>query len=189
MNKHLTAIAALLLAGTVHAQSGEAAGDLAHMGIAADLGTTAIGLSMGFAEANPLGVAVIPLKFIAKAQIEKIENPYERREAMATFTGVQFGAAAANLCTLAAANPALAMLCFAGGALLGYQQVKAIPTEDECVQRHMAKLEEATATGRLYRITLKTCQGAFEPGPLRAEPSGPVQALPQLVAYENGALR
>ncbi|HSV35574.1 MAG TPA: hypothetical protein VLI46_08450 [Ramlibacter sp.] len=189
MNKHLTAIAALLLAGTVHAQSGQTAGELAHMGIAADLGTTAIGLSMGFAEANPLGVAVIPLKFIAKAQIDKIENPYERREAMASFTGMQFGAAAANLCTIAAANPALAVLCFAGGAVLGYQKVKAVPTEDECVQRHMAQLEEAVATGRRYRITLKTCQGAFEPEPLLAEPAGPAKAMPQLVAQKDETLR
>ena len=53
--------------------------------------------------ANQLGIAAIPLKFIAQAQIEKIDNEEERREVMANFTGVQFGAAAARVraCALA----------------------------------------------------------------------------------------
>lgn len=188
MNKPLTAIAALLLAGTVHAQADARAGELASAGIAADLGTTALGLSMGFAEANPLGLATIPLKFIVKAEIEKIPDEFERREAMAQFTGMQFGAAAANLCTLALGNPAVAMLCFAGGALMGYNQVKAVPTEVECINRHMAKMEEALARGIHYRVTLKTCEGAFENRPLLAERAdetpAPVQVAQRATAQQ-----
>ena len=162
MHKYLLPIAALMLAGSVHAETPNPAGHLANTGIAVDLGSTALGLSMGMAESNPLGLALIPLKFIVKDQIDKMPDEYERREATAQFTGLQFGAGAANLCTLALGNPAVAALCFAGGMAFGYMQVKAIPTESECVDKHMARLQEAAATGRIYRVTLKTCQGQFE---------------------------
>lgn len=169
MHKYLFPIAALLVAGSVYAESPNPAGDLANAGIAVDLGSTALGLSMGMSEANPLGLALVPLKFIVKDQIDKIPNEYERREATAQFTGMQFGAGAANLCTLAAANPVFAAVCFAGGMAWGYMQVKAIPTETECVDRHMAKMQEAAATGRVYRVTLKTCQGQFDAEPMIAQ--------------------
>jgi hypothetical protein len=171
MHKHLFPIAALLMAGSVFAESPNPGSDLANAGIAADLGSTAIGLSMGMTESNPLGLALIPLKFIVKARIDKIENDHERREATAQFTGLQFAAGAANLCTLAVANPAFAALCFAGGMAYGYMQVKAIPTESECVQRHMAKLQEAVASGRTYRVTVKSCQGQFDADPIVAQVS------------------
>ena len=172
MNKTTTFLAALLLSGTAFAQSagtGTDASDLANAAIAADLGSTAIGLSMGFTEMNPLGAAVIPLKFIMKAQIEKISDEDERREAMAQFTGAQFGAAAANLCTLAAGHPAIAVVCFLGAARYGYNQVKAIPTRSDCVNKHMAKLEEAAAAGRVYRVVFKGCEGRFEDAPMVAQ--------------------
>ena len=149
--------------------------DAANAGIAADLGTTAIGLSMGATEANPLGLAVLPLKFLVKAQIDKIPEENQRREATAQFTGMQYGAAAANICTLAVANPLLAAVCFAGGLAYGYDKVKSIPTQTDCVNKHIAKFEEAVATGRVYRVSLKTCEGHFEPAPLYAQAS-PAQA-------------
>lgn len=170
MPKHIFPIAALLLAGPVYAQT-NFGGDLASVGIAADLGSTAIGLLMGLTESNPLGLALVPLKFVVKNQIDKIPNDHERREATAQFTGLQFGAGAANLCILAVANPAVAALCFAGGMAYGYLQVKAIPTDSECVDRHMAQLEEAARTGRIYRVRLKTCKGQFEPEMVLAETS------------------
>jgi len=171
MRKHLTFVAALLVASSVHAESPNPASELANAGIAADLGSTAIGLSMGLSEANPLGLALIPLKFIVKDRIDKMPDEYERREASAQFTGIQFGAGAANLCTLAVASPAVAALCFAGGMMWGYNQVKAIPTEGECINRHLAQFEEAAATGRIYKVTLKTCQGRFEPEAMVAQVS------------------
>lgn len=123
--------------------------------------------------ANPLGLAVVPLKFIVKAQIDKIPGDNQRREATAQFTGVQYGAAAANVCTLANGNPAIAVLCFAGGFAFGYDKVKSIPTETDCVNKHMAKFEEAVATGRVYKVSLKTCEGLFE-----SRPPLVAQALP-----------
>jgi hypothetical protein len=171
MRNHLTLIAALLLAGTACAQSAAPLGDAANAGIAADVGTTALGLSLGAAEANPLGLAVLPLKFLVKAQIDKIPEENQRREATAQFTGMQYGAAAANVCTLAIGNPVVAALCFAGGLAYGYDKVKSIPTETDCVNKHVAKFEEAVATGRVWRVSLKTCEGHFEPAPMVAQAS------------------
>ena len=126
---------------------------------------------MGAAEANPLGLAVLPLKFLMKAQIDKIPEENQRREATAQFTGMQYGAAAANICTLAVANPMVAVLCFAGGLTYGYDKVKSIPTETDCVNKHIAQFEQAVATGRVYRVSIKTCEGHFEPAPLVAQAS------------------
>jgi hypothetical protein len=175
MRNHLTFIAALLLAGSAYAQSAAPMSDAANAGIAADVGTTALGLSLGAAEANPLGLMVLPLKFLVKGQIDKIPEENQRREATAQFTGMQYGAAAANLCTLAVANPVIAAVCFAGGLAYGYDKVKSIPTETDCVNKHIAKFEEAVATGRVYRVSLKTCEGHFEPAPLFAQ-AAPAQA-------------
>ena len=154
-------LVALLLASSAYAESPNPASDLVHAGIAADLGTTAIGLGLGAAEMNPLGALIIPLKFIAKANIDKIEDQNERRFQTAGFTGIQFGAAAANICTLALASPPASALCFLGGMMLGYSQVMAVPTTDDCMNRHMNRMQEAVDTGRDYRVDLATCTGRF----------------------------
>ena len=170
MQKHAALIAALLFAGSACAESPDnERSQIATIGIAADLGTTALGLAMGAAEANPLGLATVPLKFLVKAQIDKIPDENQRREATARFTGVQLGAAAANLCTLAVGSPAVAVACMAGGIIAGYTKVKSIPTETDCVNKHMAKLEQAAASGRVYKISLKTCEGAYETEPMLAQ--------------------
>lgn len=183
MRTHLTFITALLMAGCAYAQSANPASDIANAGIAADLGTTAIALSMGASEANPLGLAVLPLKFLVKAQIDKIPGENERREATAQFTGMQFGAAAANVCTLTIGNPAIALLCFAGGLVYGYDRVKSIPTETDCVNKHMTQFQEAVATGRVYKVDIKTCEGHFEQPALVAQAPTiqPVGTVPQAV--------
>lgn len=170
--KLITLLAALSFAGAASAQAtdGRSASDVANQGIAADLGSTALGLSMGAAEANPLGALLIPLKFIVKAEIEKMPDETERRDAMATFSGAQFGAAAANICTLAAAaHPVIAVACFAGGAYYGYNKVKSIPTERECIDRNRVEMEAAAAAGRSYRVSLKTCAGEYVNEPLVAQ--------------------
>ena len=160
---------ALLLASPAYADSPNPASDLVNAGIAADLGTTAIGLGLGTAEMNPLGFLIIPLKLIAKANIDKIEDQNERRFQTAQFTGIQFGAAAANICTIALASPPAAALCFLGGMMLGYGKVMAIPTTDDCMDRHMNQMQEAVDTGRVYRVDLATCSGRFvDPMPVYA---------------------
>ncbi len=161
----LTCLAlSLLIASTAAAESPDKAGNVALTGIAADLGSTALGLSLGAAEANPLGLAIVPLKFLVKQHIEQVPDQHERRNALARFTGAQFGAAAANVCTLLLANPVLSTLCFVGGVAFGYDKVRSIQTSEEvCVSRHMPMFEAALATGRIYKVELKTCTGRFEP--------------------------
>ena len=160
MKRHLLLVA-LLLASSAYADSPNPASDLVYAGIAADLGTTAIGLGLGAAEMNPLGFLIVPLKFIGKANIDKMEDQNERRFQTAEFTGIQFGAAAANICTLALGSPPAAALCFLGGMMLGYSNVMAVPTTDDCMNRHMKQLQEAVDTGRDYRVDLATCTGRF----------------------------
>lgn len=186
MRKALAFIAAVLVAGSAYSQSPNPAGGIANAGIAADLGTTALGLAMGASEANPLGLAVVPLKFLVKSHIGRMPDENQRREATAMFTGAQFGAAAANLCTLAMGNPAVAAACFAGGMALGYSQVKSIPTEADCFNRHLPRFEEAAATGRVYRVTIETCVGRFEDPVERTASSAPAE-LP-LLADGTGAI-
>lgn len=178
MRKSLIFAAAILVAGSAWCQARNPANDIANAGIAADLGTTALGLAIGAAEANPLGIAVIPLKFLAKSEIDRIPDENQRREASAMFTGVQFAAAAANLCTLAIGNPAVAATCFAAGMALGYRQVKSIPTEADCFNRHLPQFQEAAATGRVYRVTIETCVGRFDdPAPRTAFSAAPEHPL------------
>jgi len=164
MFKKIVLVLALMAAAAAGAQSIDVSGGLARTALAADLGTTALGLSLGAAEANPLGLAIVPMKFIVMTHIEQMTDEHARREQLAQFTGAQFGAAAANICTLAAGNPALSALCFAGAMAYGYDRVRSVPTrEEECVQRHLAMFEAGVATGRVYKVELKTCTGSFQP--------------------------
>lgn len=173
----------LMGAAAAGAQSMDQAGNVALTGVAADLGTTALGLSLGAAEANPLGLALVPLKFIAIAHIDQIADQHARREQLAQFTGAQFGAAAANICTLAAGTPAVGALCFVAAAAYGYQQVRSIPTaEEQCVQRHLAMFEAGVATGRIYKVELKTCTGSFQPARHAARGAREVLRVPAALA-------
>jgi hypothetical protein len=161
MKRYLTLFISLLTAAPALAESPNTASDFVNIGIAADLGTTAIGLAAGLSEANPLGIGVVPIKFLIKSQIDKIPDENERREVSAAFSAVQFGAAAANLCTLAALHPAAAVLCMVGGMSYGYSKVKSIPTDMDCMNRHMEAFQLAVATKRQYKVDLKTCVGHF----------------------------
>lgn len=168
----------LAMAGAATAEPVDESGRVALIGMTADLGTTALGLSLGAAEANPLGLAAVPLKFIVKSRIDQIRDQHERRQQLAQFTGVQFAAAAANLCTLAVAHPVAAALCFAGGMAFGYQRVRSIPTsEEECVKRHLPLFEAGAATGRSYTVELKTCTGRFAPARLAQSPDAPAELV------------
>lgn len=143
--------------------------DIMATGVAADLGTTALGLALGFTEANPIGLALVPLKFVMKQRINSIDDESARREASAQFAGVQFGAAAANLCTLAIGNPIATLGCLAVGMALGYDRVKSVPIAQDCVDRHITSFEEAAHSGRVYRLNTVTCVGRFENAPTPAK--------------------
>ncbi|RKZ92900.1 MAG: hypothetical protein DRQ40_08225 [Gammaproteobacteria bacterium] len=62
-----------------------------------DLGTTAIGLSAGFAEANPLGLALLPVKALTVK--------YADCGTVHTVNTISYSASGYNLALIAGANP------------------------------------------------------------------------------------
>lgn len=78
----------------------------------ADVGSTAIGLAMGAAEANPLGILTLGAKAIAYQQIK--DAPATEQPALwSAYGAFGWGAAANNVCVIAAiaSGGAAAALC------------------------------------------------------------------------------
>lgn len=73
---------------------------IAQTGQIADIGTTAAGLAMGAAEANPLGIVTLGLKAAAYHQIKQAPD-VEQPHLMGVFDAFGWGAAANNLCIIA----------------------------------------------------------------------------------------
>lgn len=86
----------LCFCGSVFAQSEK---EQAIAGQSADVATTAIGLALGAAEANPLGVLTLGVKLVAAHQIE--QAPVEEQPALwKTYGAFGWGATANNICIL-----------------------------------------------------------------------------------------
>lgn len=79
--------------------------DLASKGQLADVGTTAVGLSAGLREANPLGVALLPLKYALHAN-SKTLGLHDCIKSRTSMGSVGWGAAAANVGTILGLGPA-----------------------------------------------------------------------------------
>jgi hypothetical protein len=74
--------------------------DRALAGQGADISTTAIGLSIGAAESNPLGIGLLAVKAIAYERIKSA--PPQKQPAMwSAFGALGWGAAANNACVIA----------------------------------------------------------------------------------------
>lgn len=78
----------------------------------ADVGTTGVGLVLGAAEANPLGVLSLGFKLLAHQQIQRapaVEQPH----LWSAYGAMGWGAAANNMCVIAAISTGGvgAMLC------------------------------------------------------------------------------
>lgn len=71
------------------------------MGQAADVGTTGAGLLLGAAEANPLGLVTLGIKAVAYQKI-KSSPPVEQPRLWGMYGAMGWGAAANNLCVIAA---------------------------------------------------------------------------------------
>ena len=112
-----------LLCITAQAQTAEQAA-------AADVATTGIGLALGAAEMNPVGMLTLPLKLIAIQQAEALPTG-EREYALSAISSMWTGAAANNLCIIAAilTGGAFAPACLIVGAAVGMQRWDAAADE------------------------------------------------------------
>ena len=90
---------------------------------AADVATTGIGLALGAAEANPLGLLTLPAKLAAIQHAESLPTG-EREYALSAISSMWTGAAANNLCIVAAilTGGAFAPACLIVGAAVGMQR-------------------------------------------------------------------
>lgn len=105
-----------LLCVTAQAQTAEQAA-------AADVATTGIGLALGAAEANPIGLLTLPAKLAAIQHAESLPTG-EREYALSVISSMWTGAAANNLCVVAAilSGGAFAPACLVIGAAVGMQR-------------------------------------------------------------------
>lgn len=103
--------AALMLATAAQAQPSTTAAAL-------DVASTAVSIAIGATEANPIGLATIPLKLAAIAHANTLPEG-ERQEQHLALATVWRGAAVNNLCVIAAivTGGAFAPACIALGAV------------------------------------------------------------------------
>lgn len=108
----LLAGAACLAAGQARADTTVALADKAANGHWADVGSTGVGLAMGAAEANPLGLLTLGVKAVAYQQIKEAP-PLEQPRMWSAYGAFGWGAAANNLCIIAtiASGGGAAALC------------------------------------------------------------------------------
>jgi hypothetical protein len=100
-------------------------------GQALDVGTTALGVSLGFSEMNPLGLAVLPAKLVALEYAD--DQPYADCVTWRTWLDAYgIGAGVANIATIVAgiANPAIPIAIFAGTTALRYDSANKSAKED-----------------------------------------------------------
>lgn len=97
-----------------------------------DLGSTAIGLAMGAAEANPIGVLTIPLKFVLIDRADKLPDG-EKQRAHSVIGSLWHGATVNNLCVVAAiaTGGAFATACFVAGVVAGLHRWQSTAMERE----------------------------------------------------------
>ena len=119
---HLLIAAAALcaVAGQARAEEGPVLKDNAVAGQVADVGSTGLGLALGAAEANPLGILTLGVKAIAYKQIQAA--PATEQPAMwSAYGAFGWGATANNLCVIAAiaTGGAAAALCPLIGVVAG----------------------------------------------------------------------
>ena len=109
-------LVALLLAFCLTVHAGPA--EQAQQSAAADVVTTGVGLSLGAAEANPLGLALIPLKLIALDYAAGLPDG-EKQTTQHALNALWTGTASNNLCIIAmlVTGGMLAPVCVAIGVV------------------------------------------------------------------------
>ena len=123
-------LVALLLAFCLTVHAGPA--EQAQQSAAADVVTTGVGLSLGAAEANPLGLALIPLKLIALDYAGRLPDG-EKQTVQSAVGSFWLGAAANNICVIFSilSGGTFAPLCAAAGVAVALQRWNAGADERE----------------------------------------------------------
>lgn len=126
--RRLIATLALLAATCASAQTA----DQSQTDALTDLGSTAIGLAMGAAEANPVGLLTIPLKFVLIDQADKLPDG-EKQHAHSVIGSLWHGATVNNLCVVAAiaTGGAFAPACLVAGLVAGVHRWQSTQMERE----------------------------------------------------------
>lgn len=116
----LMAAAMVLAWNTARAETPQVGESQAVNGQIADVGSTGIGLLMGAAEANPLGIITLGIKVAAYQQIKEAP-PAEQPRLWGMYGAFGWGAAANNLCIIGtiASGGAFAALCPVLGVAAG----------------------------------------------------------------------
>lgn len=137
--KAITAILILLLTACAPTREGTYA---AH---GADAASTGVGLALGAAEANPLGIVALPIK-LAMVEYAGSLPPDEQPAAYAALSAITWGAVANNLCVIAsilASAGIAAPACVAVGAVTGVAYWDATKTHREGPQLYAYCAEPA----------------------------------------------
>jgi len=102
----------------------------AEQAAAADVATTGIGLALGAAEMNPVGLLTLPAKLAMIQHAEGLPTG-EREYALSAISSMWTGAAANNLCVVAAilSGGTFAPACLVIGAAVGMQRWDAAADE------------------------------------------------------------
>ena len=126
----MTPLVALLLAFCLTVHAGPA--EQAQQSAAADVVTTGVGLALGAAEANPLGLALIPLKLIALDYAGRLPDG-EKQTVQSAVGSFWLGAAANNICVIFSllSGGTFAPLCAAAGVAVALQRWNAGADERE----------------------------------------------------------
>jgi len=93
----MRALAALLLALCLHAHADTA--ERAQNAAIADVASTGAALALGAAEANPLGLLMLPMKFAAIRYAEGLPDG-DKQTAQSVISSMWRGAAANNVCVI-----------------------------------------------------------------------------------------
>lgn len=126
--RRLIAIVALLAATCASAQTAEQS----QTDALTDLGSTAIGLALGAAEANPVGLLAVPLKFLLIDRADKLPDG-EKQRAQSVIGSLWHGATVNNVCVIAAiaTGGAFAPACLVAGVVAGVHRWQSTSMERE----------------------------------------------------------
>lgn len=123
--RRLLAILALLC-GLANAQTAERAQSAA----AEDLASTAIGLALGAAEANHIGLLTVPGKWLMLKHADTLPTG-ERAHTLSAITAIWRGASANNVCVIAAiaTGGTFGPVCVLAGLVVAAQQWESTSAE------------------------------------------------------------